>query len=44
MNTPPQDLSFGGLIYASNFIQNKGHIFIVPVICIKFYMNFDGMF
>ena len=31
------DFSFGGLIYASKFIN----IFIV--ICIKFYMNFDGM-
>ena len=28
-------------MYASNFIQNKVHIFIV--ICMKFYMNFDGM-
>ena len=33
--------SFGGLIYASNFIKNKVHIFIV--ICIKFYINFNGM-
>ena len=35
------DFSFGGWIYASNFIQNKVHIVIL--ICMKFYMNFDGM-
>ena len=35
------DFSFGGWIYASNFIQNKVHIVIV--IYMKFYMNFDGM-
>ena len=38
---PGLDFSFGGWIYASNFIQNKVHI--VVVICLKFYMNFDGM-